>query len=119
MGLLTVDDLARTPPALREWGAALASRDPGLIASLYARQSILLSTLDPVPKLGRRAITGYFVDLVKRRGLHVVFQRVWPVGRGVYTGLYRFVWDGGELPARFTLVVGPEGITHHHSSQLP
>jgi hypothetical protein len=119
MGLLTVDDLSGTPHALRSWGSALAARDPGLIASLYARKSILLSTLDPVPKLGRHAITGYFADLVKRRGLHVVFQQVWSVGNGVYTGLYRFTWKDGDLPARFTFVVGPEGITHHHSSQLP
>lgn len=120
MGLLSLIDLNLDPPELRDWSGALAGGDPGLIASTYAPTALLLATMDPVPRVGRMAISGYFRDLLRDKpGLTVVFDRHWRPRPGVLAGTYEFRWPGGSLPARFTFVVGKQGIMHHHSSALP
>ena len=104
---------------LNVWGDALASRDTDRILSLYAPGALLLATLEDRPLVGPEEIRPYFVNLFKKPGLRCTFQRAFRIRPGVLAGLYTFKWDGGALPARFTFVFGPEGIEHHHSSELP
>jgi hypothetical protein len=122
MGLLSLSDLNLNldPPELRYWSNALASGDPRRVVGTYAPEALLLATLDPTPKAGRETILGYFRELLRDKpGLTVVFDRHWRPRPGVLAGTYEFRWPGGSLPARFTFVVGPRGIQHHHSSALP
>jgi hypothetical protein len=121
MGLLTLNDLSGTDQhPVKAWVAALRSGDPDRIARTYAPGALLLATLDPVPKIGERAIRGYFENLLREKpGLACTFQKAWTPRPGVLAGIYTFHWPGGALRARFTFVIGPDGIAHHHSSALP
>ena len=105
--------------SLKAWARALQSRNPRRITQLYAPDALLLATLDGDIKQGRAAIKQYFQNLVKKPGLRCIFQETFQISPNTWAGLYTFKWRGGELPARFTFVMGPEGIQHHHSSSLP
>jgi hypothetical protein len=125
MGLLTLNDLSglervNSAPSLQGWLAALASQDPSRAAATYASDGLLLATMGPKPKIGRVAIRGYFAGLMEKKpGIHCVFKEIYRPKPGVLAGIYEFRWPGGSLPARFTFVVGPQGILHHHSSAMP
>jgi len=121
VGLLTLGDLSTLDQGLvlRSWTAALKA-GPEHVTQLYAPDALLLATLDPAPKVGRAAIRAYFDALMADKpGMTCVIQRAFYPRPGVSAGLYLFRWRGGELPARFTIVSGPAGIKHHHSSALP
>jgi hypothetical protein len=53
------------------------------------------------------------------QGWLAAFKEIYRPKPGVLAGIYEFRWPGGSLPARFTFVVGPQGILHHHSSAMP
>ena len=108
-----------TARVLNDWADSLSTRDPDRIVAHYAPDALLLATLDRKPLVGRAQIKTYFNELVKKRGLGVSFGQTREVRPGIWAGLYTFVWDGGSLPARFTIVVGPRGIQHQHSCSLP
>ena len=113
----TTERLKDTP--LQAWADALESRDSAAVASTYGKNALLLATVKARPKVGRAAIRRYFDELVKKPGLRVDFQSICRVSPGVLAGVYVFRWDGGSIPARFTFVIGRDGIVHHHSSASP
>ncbi len=111
-----------TPHRLGKWAYAVASGDPKWVTSLYTPNALLLPTLDAKVLQGREAILPYFVKLSKKPGLHVQWHgKPIRVSPNTVAGLYRFVWDDGELDARYTFVIAPhtKQIIHHHSSALP
>ncbi len=108
---------SKTP--LKSWAWALQSGDANQIIEQYAPDAVLLGTLSDRIKTGRADIKTYFDKLVKKSNLHVSFQEVQEVKPNVWAGKYTFHWDGGNLPSRFTFIVGSNGIKHHHSSALP
>lgn len=104
---------------IKRWAEAIDARDARAITELYAPNANLLATLDDTPLHGLDDIKPYFINLVKKPGLHVTFQELHKIRPDIWSGLYTFKWNGGSLPARFTFVLGKNGIQHHHSSAMP
>lgn len=101
------------------WANGLKNGNSKKVTNLYSRAAVLLATLDSKALIGRRKIKPYFDNLVKKSGLRCIFHEIFLIKKNVYAGFYTFKWDSGSISARFTFVIGHDGILHHHSSVLP
>jgi uncharacterized protein (TIGR02246 family) len=113
-----------------EWAKRLNAHQPVKISALYGDSFILYATFSNKIDT-REALHHYFVTLMKKKDLKVVFneQNIRVHGAGaVDSGLYTFSFTDEkgkkvEVPARYTFVyeLSPEGwkIVDHHSSVLP
>lgn len=113
------------------WNAALATKDPDAVVRTYARDAVLLPTVENGPLIGPDAIRGYFVAFLKKNPNGTIDQRTIRVGCNMAydVGLYTFTVDGDQpgsrtqVLARYTYIYEPRGgqwlIVHHHSSKQP
>ena len=105
------------------WMDRLCSRSLPAVLSLYTDTAVLLPTFGAKVLRGKAELAGYFQGFVGARpGLcgtidSVVEQRLGAVT--AFSGDYTFRWKGGRSKARYTFVLGPLGITTHHSSARP
>jgi hypothetical protein len=118
---------------LRDWAAALQSRNVERIIALYAADALLLATAEEQPLIGPPQIRSYFARLTSYEGLSVRFQqelqRLASDRATLVSGLYTFTWldpqSGAPVvtPARYTFAVrqtpGAGRIIMHHSSRIP
>lgn len=118
---------------LREWAAALQSRNVEQIIALYTAEALLLATAEEQPLIGPAQIRTYFDRLTSYEGLNVRFQqelqRLTSDRATLVSGLYTFTWLDPlssapvVTPARYTFAVrqtgSPARITLHHSSRIP
>ncbi len=113
------------------WNAALATGNPDAVVRTYARDAVLLPTVETGPLIGPAAIRGYFVTFLKKHPNGVIDKRTIRVGCNMAwdAGTYTFTVDGDrpgsrvEVPARYTYIYQPVGgqwlIVQHHSSKQP
>jgi len=111
------------------WNAALQTRDPDQVVTLYADDAILLPTLSNVVRHNHDEIRDYFVDFLKKNPLGTINQsNIRELGDvAVHSGVYTFdLTSGGEKSSalcRFTYVYQKIGgdwkIIEHHSSLMP
>lgn len=113
------------------WNAALATKNPDAVVRTYARDAVLLPTVENGPLIGPEAIRGYFVAFLKKNPMGKIDQRTIHIGCNVVydVGLYTFMVDGDQpgsrvpVAARYTYIYEPRGgewlIVHHHSSKQP
>jgi hypothetical protein len=100
------------------WAEAFNSGDPKRVVSLYTKDAVLLATLCP-ELLSKKAMSGYFYDLLVTKGAKVQVGKYVKV-MGVESGFYVFrLDDGTKVVARFTFVPNGTHISTHHSSELP
>lgn len=118
---------------LRDWGAALQSRNVDRIISHYTADALLLATAEQQPLIGPPQIRTYFARLASYEGLSVQFQqelqRLSSDRATLVSGLYTFSWrdpaSGNQVvtPARYSFAVRQSGspgrISMHHSSRVP
>ncbi|WPZ34623.1 DUF4440 domain-containing protein [Thalassobaculum sp. OXR-137] len=118
---------------LRDWAAALQSRNVDRIIALYTADALLLATAEDQPLIGPPQIRTYFNRLTSYEGLSVRFQqelqRLSSDRATLVSGLYTFTWldpqTGSPVvtPARYSFAVravsGPGRIAMHHSSRVP
>ena len=124
-------DVMEIEKQLERWFTALTTGDADRVATLYAPDALLLSTLLGEVKCGRPEIQHYFaVDFLPRHpeGL-AVEPHIRLLGDvAVNSGIYRFFLDrsdGGRetVEARYTFVYqwceNDWRIVEHHSSLMP
>lgn len=123
------DDTVEITQLFEDWNAALATRDPEVVADLYAPDAVLLPTLSNTPRRDRAAIVDYFRDFLANapqgRITDATTRHLGDVA--VHSGVYIFTLSDKagtrDAPARFTFVYrrDPEGwrIIEHHSSLMP
>lgn len=132
---------ATTPPesmrgevegAVKEWAAAVKSRNADRVAGLYAEDALLLAAFDQKPVQSRAQIRKYFKDFLDKERLNVTldkeYVRLLDENSAVTSGLYTFNYMKGKrairVAGRYTFVLEkrPERgwvIVEHHSSQMP
>lgn len=114
-----------------QWNAALKTRNPQKIASLYADNSVLLPTLSNTPRTNHKELEGYFKYFVRQSPSGKIDSRIirsgcnWATDNGIYT----FTFNGDTpkekhvVTARFSFtyeyIDGKWLIVTHHSSLLP
>ncbi len=123
------DDTAEIAQLFEDWNAALATRDPEVVADLYAPDAVLLPTQSNTLRRDRAAIVDYFRDFLasapQGRVTDATARHLGDIA--VYSGAYVFTLTDAtgtsDAPARFTFVYrrDPEGwrIIEHHSSLMP
>jgi hypothetical protein len=124
------DETAAVKRMSEEWTKRLNAHQPVKISELYGDSFILYATFST--KIDKpEALVNYFVTLMKKKDLKVVFneQNIRIHGSGaVDSGLYTFSFTDEqgkkvEVPARYTFVYELTGqgwqIVDHHSSVLP
>src|SRR5579864_5686534 len=65
------------------WNAALATKNPDAVVRTYARDAVLLPTVENGPLIGPDAIRGYFVTFLKKNPNGVMDQRTIHIGCNV------------------------------------
>jgi uncharacterized protein (TIGR02246 family) len=112
---------------VQQWISAFNANDAAALAKLYAKDAILLPTLNPVMANDAASIHGYF-DWVLGSKFKVSLGEYKAIPMGddaiIITGFYDFlVKPDTPLPARFSFVIVKRGnewlIVHHHSSRKP
>lgn len=126
-----VPDKSQVEKLFNNWNAALQTRDPQQIASLYAQDAVLLPTLYNIPRTNHQELIDYFTYFVKRHPSGKIDTRVirtgcdWATDTGIYTfTLYGdYPKDKQMVTARFSYtyeyIDGKWLIVSHHSSLLP
>jgi uncharacterized protein (TIGR02246 family) len=118
------------PEISKNWADAISTQVPEKVMELYHSDGLLWGTLSPVVRHGFHPIHEYFVNFLKREGLHCEFTENIVREHGdfiFHSGTYVFSWKAGEnsihLPARFSFVHKKENgrwwIMEHHSSLFP
>jgi uncharacterized protein (TIGR02246 family) len=111
-----------------QWNNALVSGDSTAVASLYAKDAVLIATSSNERKMDFASIKGYFDPVVRRDPSTVILNRTVKIGQdfAMDVGIYEWTFgdDGSKKKARFTFVYVPNEsgtweIAHHHSSALP
>ena len=127
------NDKSDVEAAFGAWRAALSGGKAESIVNLYARDAVLLATLEDKPITNQRKRTQYFEGLVKRPELKATvnseYVRLLDEDDAVVSGVYTFSFKDTEknktvkIPARYTFVFEKTGdqwmIVEHHSSMLP
>lgn len=115
------------------WNDALKTATPDKpekVVNLYAKDAILLPTVENGPMIGRAAISKYFEHFLKDKPSGTIDKRTIHIGCNLAfdAGLYTFAYDPPTGPkdptkARYTYVYQYDGgrwlIAHHHSSKWP
>lgn len=111
------------------WNDALGSGDSTAVASLYAKDAVLIATSSNERKMDFASIKAYFDPVVKRNPSVAILSRNVKIGQdfAMDVGIYEWTFgdDGSKKQARFTFVYVPNNdngtweIAHHHSSALP
>lgn len=115
---------------LRRWAAAVESRDPDRVISLYAEDALLVPTLSNNICRGLPEIRQYFVEFMQKKAMaEIGLQHTHLYGDiATCSGFYTFTFspDPGDsfiVDARFTFVYRrfSDGwlIVEHHSSRMP
>lgn len=112
-----------------QWNNALQTGDAKKVASLYAKDAVLLPTVSNLARVTLDEIEDYFHHFLEKKPFGVVKQRNIKQGCNKLTdaGIYDFeiVVDGEKqtVPARYTFVYefrdNQWKIVHHHSSMMP
>lgn len=121
--------------AFATWRAALSSGKAENVVNLYAKDAVLLATLEDKPITNQRGRTKYFEGLVKRPEIKATvdseYVRLLDEDDAVVSGIYTFSFKDTEknetvkIPARYSFVFEKEKesgtwmIVEHHSSKLP
>jgi uncharacterized protein (TIGR02246 family) len=108
------------------WNDALKTT-PEKVTDLYAKDAVLLPTVENGPLIGHDAIRGYFEHFLQNKPSGKIDKRTIRIGCNVAfdAGLYTFTYGTGAppTPARFTYIYeyddGHWLIAHHHSSKQP
>lgn len=109
------------------WNAALATLDPDVVASRYAKNAVLLPTVSDVPRTDYASIREYFVNFTKLQPQGKILESYVQIGTNWCkdSGIYEFTMGatGAVVKARYSFVYtledGDWKIAHHHSSQMP
>lgn len=113
------------------WNAALQTRDPQKIVSLYAPAGVLLPTLSNIPRTNHKELIDYFKYFMAQHPSGKIDSRVIRTGCdwATDTGIYTFTFNGDNpekkhsVSARFSFtyedIDGKWLIISHHSSLLP
>jgi len=112
----------------QKWSEALETRDPDAVASLYAKDAVLLPTVSDIPRSDYQGIKDYFVHFLRLEPKgeivesHVTCGEHWCEDVGIYE--FTLGTTGETVRARYSFVYtlqedGQWKITHHHSSKMP
>lgn len=114
-----------------QWMAAVASAAPQRVVDLYLPDAVLVPTLAKTPILSQEGRLEYFMNLLKRKNIHVEMLEIHTKDFGdiaTASGIYAFSCENQHrekmhVPARFTFVflkkLNEWRITEHHSSFIP
>lgn len=116
--------------ALESWLENVRQRNVDQTVAGYAEDAVLLGTLSPIVRQGRKAIGEYFQMFLDQDALEVeVTQEVarefddLSISSGLYTFSLTKKGETKTVPARFSFVFRRKGstweIVEHHSSRLP
>jgi len=122
-----IDSLAEI--FIQNWLDLLCKKDPRIV-ELYAPDGVLLPTFSSKVKKGRKEISGYFDEFMKKEELcgKVDTQVTHHLGNALTTsGIYTFGFKENGKPqtqsARYSFTFKPHNgnwlISSHHSSVLP
>lgn len=115
----------------KKWNDLLQTKDPNIVADLYAPGSTFLPTVSPDFKKGPEQASGYFGDFLKQKpDAEIIDEVVQALGDNNYlhSGMYNFEVGPDDnrqtIEARFSFVwqkneQGQWQIIHHHSSMKP
>jgi uncharacterized protein (TIGR02246 family) len=117
--------------AFAAWRTALSGGKASAIVDLYAKDGVLLATLNNKPITDQKERTKYFEGLTAKPELKATVNeeivRVLDEDDAIVSGVYTFSFKDGEktvsIPARYSFVFdkidGKWMIVEHHSSKMP
>jgi uncharacterized protein (TIGR02246 family) len=119
--------LALAQENFKRWVDALLTKDPKIVAGLYADDSTFLPTVSDEFKKGRAEAEQYFQHFLEKNPKGTIIdEEVQAISSNCYlhSGMYNFELTQGKVEARFTFVwqkneQGEWQIIHHHSSVKP
>ncbi|GFH54209.1 hypothetical protein CTEN210_10685 [Chaetoceros tenuissimus] len=109
------------------WNAALATEDSRIVASLYAKEPVLLPTVSDLPRTDFDLVKDYFDAFLQKKPQGKIIESHVNIGEDFAsdTGIYEFTMGatGDKVKARYTFLYTKENevwkIQHHHSSAMP
>jgi len=109
------------------WNDALATLDSDKVASRYAKETVLLSTVSDITRTDYAGLKDYFDNFLLLKPQGVIRESYVTTGDNWCkdVGTYEFTMgaSGAKVNARYTFVYvyedGEWKIAHHHSSRMP
>jgi uncharacterized protein (TIGR02246 family) len=109
------------------WNNALATLDPKIVASRYAKKGVLLPTVSDTPRTKFSEIEDYFTNFLKLKPQGKILESYVTMGTNWCkdVGIYEFTMGatGKKVKGRYSFVYvyedGEWKISHHHSSIMP